>query len=110
TARTRFGFYMYCVGESETVSRFTSMSVPRIQITIYQISGTIAACAGILMYSEMNAMNVSFGSSYLIQAILVAVLSGVDPYGGKGRIILVVLAAMAMQEVQTGINLTLSAW
>lgn len=45
-----------------------------------------------------------------IQAILVAVLSGVDTYGGRGRIALVILAVAAMQQVQTGINMALGRW
>jgi simple sugar transport system permease protein len=110
TLRTRFGFRMYSLGASEKVSRFARMNVERVQVSTYVLSGFTASVAGLVMFAGTNAANVSFGSSYLIQAILVAVLSGVDPYGGRGRIALVVLAVAAMQQVQTGINMALGRW
>lgn len=110
TLRTRFGFRMYSVGASDKVSRFARLDVERVQVSTYMLSGVIASIAGLVMFASTNAANVSFGSSYLIQAILVAVLTGVDPYGGRGRIALVILAVAAMQQVQTGINMALGRW
>lgn len=110
TLRTRFGFQMYSVGASAKVSRFARISVEQVQISTYMISGVVAAIAGLVMFASTNAANVSFGSSYLIQAILVAVLAGIHPYGGRGRIALVILAVAAMQEIQTGINMALGRW
>lgn len=110
TVRTRFGFRMYSVGASEKVSRFARIDVQRVQVRTYILSGFIASVAGLLMFARTDAANVSFGSSYLIQAILVAVLSGISPYGGRGRIALVVLAVASMQQLQTGINLALGRW
>lgn len=110
TLRTPFGFRMYAVGASTRVSRYARLDVERVQITTYMLSGFIASVAGLVMFASTNAANVSFGSSFLIQAILVAVLSGVDPYGGRGRIALVILSVAAMQQVQTGINMALGRW
>lgn len=110
TLRTRFGFRMYALGASEKVSRFARIDVEQVQVRTYVLSGLIASIAGLIMFAGTNAANVSFGSSFLIQAILVAVLTGVDPYGGRGRIVLVILAVAAMQQVQTGINLALGRW
>lgn len=110
TLRTRFGFQMYSLGASAKVSRFARIRVEQVQIRTYLLSGVIASIAGLVMFAGTDAANVSFGSSYLIQAILVAVLTGVDPYGGRGRIALVVLAVAAMQQMQTGINMALGRW
>lgn len=110
TLRTRFGFRLYSVGASEKVSRFARIDVERVQITTYVLSGLLAATAGLVMFAGTNAANVSFGSSYLIQAILVAVLTGIDTNGGRGRIVLVLLSVAAMQQVQTGINMALGRW
>lgn len=109
-SKTRIGFQMYAVGGSERVSRFARMNVSRIQIITYLLSALIASFAGVLMFAETNAANVSFGSSFLIQAILVAVVSGVDPYGGRGRLLLIIPAVAIMQLIQSGINLAFSGW
>ncbi len=110
TTRTERGFQAYAVGESTKVARFARMPVERVQISVYVCSGGLAAFAGILMFANTNAANVSFGSSYLMQAILVAVISGIDPYGGTGRISMIIFGALAMQELQTGINMVLGGW
>lgn len=110
TTRTRFGFTMYAVGASDKVSRFARLNVEQVQVRTYILSGVIASIAGLIMFAGTNAANVSFGSSYLILAILIAVLSGVEPYGGKGRVLLVLLAVVAMQQVQTGINMAFGRW
>lgn len=110
TLKTRFGFQMYAVGASSRVSRFARHDVARVQIRTYMLSGLIASVAGLVMFAGSNAANVSFGSSLLIQAILVAVLCGIDPYGGRGRIVLVIFAVAIMQQVQSGINLALGRW
>lgn len=110
TLRTKFGFRMYAVGASQKVSRFARVDVEQVQVRTYVLSGVIASVAGLIMYAGTNAANVSFGSSYLILAILVAVLTGVDPYGGRGRVALVILSVAAMQQIQTGINLAAGRW
>ncbi|MDO5700581.1 MAG: ABC transporter permease [Bowdeniella nasicola] len=110
TTRTKLGFRMYAVGESTKVARFARMPVERVQIVVYACSGVLAALAGLMMMASTNAANVSFGSSYLMQAILVAVIAGIDPYGGTGRIAMIAVGALAMQELQTGINMLLGGW
>ncbi|GAA2179831.1 ABC transporter permease [Brooklawnia cerclae] len=110
TQRTRLGFRLYAIGESTRVSRFARMRVERDQVIAYMISGLFASLAGILLFAGLNAANVSFGSSYLTQALLIAVIAGMDPYGGSGRVGMVALAAIAAQELQTGLNMVLGGW
>ncbi|MDO5644791.1 MAG: ABC transporter permease [Dermabacter sp.] len=110
TMKTRLGFQMYAVGESAKVARFARLPVDRITMLVYCCSGTLAAVAGLLMFSSTNSANVSFASSYLMQAILIAVVAGIDPYGGAGRMWMIIIGAVAMQELQTGINMVLGTW
>lgn len=110
TLKTRFGFRMYATGESNKVARFARLPVDRTLLIVYSTSGLLAAVAGLLMFSSTNAANVSFASSYLMQAILIAVVAGIDPYGGAGRLWVILLGAIAMQTLQTGINMVLGSW
>lgn len=110
TLKTQFGFRMYAIGESSKVARFARLPVDRTILIVYAVSGALAAAAGLLMFSSTNAANVSFASSYLMQAILVAVIAGMDPYGGAGRLWMIAFGAIAMQELQTGINMILGTW
>lgn len=110
TTKSRWGYRAYMLGESEVASRFGRLPVARIQVMTYLASGTLAACAGLIVVARTNAANVSFGSSFLVLAILVAVLAGIDPYGGGGRLILIVLSMAVMQQLSTGLNMVLGGW
>lgn len=110
TTRTKWGFRAYLLGASEVASRYGRLPVDRVQMTTYMTSGVLAASAGLIVVARTNAANVSFGSSFLVLAILVAVLAGIDPYGGAGRIMLVVLSMAAMQQLSTGLNMALRGW
>ena len=108
TGMRRWGFRAYVVGASETVARYSRLDVRRIQVVTYVIAGMLSAMAGLSTLATTNAASVSFGTSYLLLAILVAVLAGMDPYGGAGRLVGVPLAMMAMQQLSTGINMILA--
>lgn len=110
TTRTPWGFRTYMVGSSSRVSRFARAPVERIQLAAYVASGLLASLAGLVILARTNAANVDFGSSYLLLAILVSVLAGVNPYGGSGRIFYTVFAVAAVQQLSTGLNMALAGW
>lgn len=108
TRTTRWGFTAYTVGASDKVSRYARLPVERIQVSAYLISGGLAATAGLVALSRTSSISVGFGSSYLLLAILVAVLAGISPYGGVGRLLAVPIAMAVMQQVSTGLNMALA--
>jgi simple sugar transport system permease protein len=65
----------------------------------------LSATAGLLNLGITNSANVDFGTSYVLLAVLLAVLGGIAPSGGAGRIAGVVLAAFILQFLSTGLNL-----
>jgi simple sugar transport system permease protein len=58
-----------------------------------------------VIMSRANSAKADYGSSYLLLAVLIAVLGGVNPYGGYGRVIGVVLAVLSMQFLSSGLNM-----
>jgi simple sugar transport system permease protein len=107
TGYRRWGFRAYMVGSSDVVARYSRINVRRVQIMAYTASGVLSAGAGLLILARTNAASVTFGTTYLLLAILVAVLAGINPYGGSGRLLAVPLAMAAMQQVSTGMNMAL---
>jgi simple sugar transport system permease protein len=69
------------------------------------IIGALSAFAGILMTSRLNSAKADNGSSYTMQAILIAVLGGIDPNGGKGNIQGVVIATVLVQMISTWLSM-----
>lgn len=107
--RTAFGLKLYLIGTNEKAARFSGIDVPRTLIGAYVLSGLLAAVVAIIFLGRNNSAKWDFAPSYVLQAILVAVLAGVNPAGGSGRLAGIVLAILALQFVSTGLNMLLLA-
>ncbi|MDD4080430.1 MAG: ABC transporter permease [Eubacteriales bacterium] len=102
--RTTFGTKIYLLGTNPTAARFSGLKNHRLIISTYMISGITAALGGLVMLANYNSARANYGGVYVLQCILVVVLGGVSPTGGKGRISGVVLAIVLLRMLETGIN------
>lgn len=103
--RTPFGQRVYLVGDNLTAARFAGIDTDRILLRTYALSGAISSLAGIIMVGRTNSVNADYGAYYLLLAILVAVLGGVSPSGGSGRLSGLLLAVICLQFLSSGLNL-----
>ena len=103
-ARTSFGKKIYMIGTNENVARFSGVKVDQMLIKTYAISGICAAIGGMIMLANYNSARSDYGSVYTLQCILIVVLGGVDPKGGRGKISGVMLAIILLRLLETGLN------
>jgi simple sugar transport system permease protein len=103
--RTLFGKNIYLYGENKTVALFSGMRTHSHIVKTYTVSGFLAGIGGLMMMARVNSAKVGYGSSYLLQAILVCVLGGLNPDGGRGRLSGVVLGILVLQMLQSGFTL-----
>lgn len=103
--RTGFGIKLRMYGTNPLAARFAAINIDAMLIKTYILSGGLAAIAGMVVMSRANSAKADYGSSYLLLAVLIAVLGGVNPYGGYGRVIGVVLAVLSMQFLSSGLNM-----
>jgi simple sugar transport system permease protein len=115
--RTPFGVRLYMIGSNEEATRYSGVDTRRTLLMVYVLSSLLAAIAAVIMMARFNSTNASYGESYLLITILAAVLGGVDPFGGFGRVIGLVLALVVLQTVSSGMNamgvnshLTVAIW
>ncbi|HIT70098.1 MAG TPA: ABC transporter permease [Candidatus Aphodomonas merdavium] len=102
--RTAYGKKLYMMGTSENVARFSGVKVDAMLIKTYCISGVLAALGGMIMLANYNSARADYGSVYTLQCILIIVLGGVSPTGGRGKISGVLLAIVLLRLLETGIN------
>ena len=114
---TRFGQTLNMLGSNEVATRYSGIDTRRTIVSTYMISSLLAAIAGVVMMSRFNSANASYGESYLLVTILAAVLGGVSPSGGFGKMGGLVLALVILQLISTCFNLldfsqflTLAIW
>jgi len=103
--RTAFGLRVTMYGANPLAALYAAIDVNRMLLKVYALAGVLSAVAGLVVMSRANSAKADYGSSYLLLAVLIAVLGGVNPYGGHGRIIGVVLAVLSMQFLSSGLNM-----
>ena len=103
--RTAFGLRATMYGANPMAALYAAIDTSRLLLRVYVMSGVFAAVAGLVIMSRANSAKADYGSSYLLLAVLIAVLGGVNPYGGRGRVIGVVLAVLSMQFLSSGLNM-----
>jgi simple sugar transport system permease protein len=57
------------------------------------------------MLSRFNSVRVGHGEALLLVTVLACFLGGVDPFGGFGRVVPVVIALVILQVLSSGLNL-----
>lgn len=103
--RKKFGLEIYLMGTNEKAARFTGIQTKKMIVKAHMLGGLLAAIAGIIMSSRTISAKADYGSSYTLQCILVAVLGGVDPSGGFGKVTGVVMAILTLQFLSSGFNI-----
>lgn len=103
--RTAFGLRVTMYGANPRAAFFAAIDIDRVLLKVYALAGLFSSVAGLVIMSRANSAKADYGSSYLLLAVLIAVLGGVNPYGGYGRVIGVVLAVLSMQFLSSGLNM-----
>lgn len=104
-ARTRHGFSVYMIGSNIRAAEYAGLHTKRTLVLIYTLSGVICAVAGILMAGSFNSVRVGHGEALLLVTVLACFLGGIDPFGGFGRVLPVVIALVILQALSSGLNL-----
>lgn len=104
-SRTRHGFSVRMIGSNIRAAAYSGLHTKRTLVLIYALSGLMCAVAGILMLSRFNSVRVGHGEALLLVTVLACFLGGVDPFGGFGRVLPVVIALIVLQVLSSGLNL-----
>jgi len=102
--RRPYGMKLQLLGSNPTASRYGGINNTVVLLKTYALSGLLASIAGLVMIALTNSAKADYGTSYILQAILVVVLGGVNPNGGFGKIAGVVMAVLTLQFLSSGLN------
>ncbi len=104
-SKTRFGSELYLLGANPKAAVFAGLKKVRLLVTTYMLSGLLGAVAGLIMMARSNSAKADYGISYTMQSILLAVLGGVSPAGGRGTVGGVVMAILVLQLISSALNM-----
>ncbi len=104
-SKTTLGYKIKMLGTNPKATVFSGLNNVRLTIYTYMMGGVLASISGIIMLGRFNSAKADYGASYTMQTILIAVMGGVDPNGGKGNIKGVVVAVFIIQMVSSWLNM-----
>lgn len=84
--RTRFGRYVFAVGGNPSAAELSGLSVDRIRIAVFTLSGLAAGIAAAIGVSRISSGQPLAGSGLELQAIAAIVLGGTSINGGIGAV------------------------
>jgi ribose transport system permease protein len=102
---TRFGRALYAIGGNALAARLTGMPVKRHLVTVYALSGVLAALAGLVVIARVNAADSGTGEELLLTAIAAVCLGGTSLFGGAGGIVGTAIGALILALVVNGMNM-----
>ncbi|HNR35024.1 MAG TPA: ABC transporter permease [Candidatus Hydrogenedentes bacterium] len=86
-SHTLFGRHALAVGANAEAARLSGIRVPAITITVFALSGMLAAAAGAIQCARLGAADPNAGSGFELQAIAAAVIGGTSLMGGRGSVV-----------------------
>ncbi len=102
---TVYGHQLEFMGTNEIASKYAGINNLKVTLLTYMTSGILGAIGGILISSHYNSAKSDYGKSYTLLTLLIVVLGGTDPDGGKSNVIGVALAVILLQLVSSAFNI-----
>lgn len=85
--KTPFSRKLYAVGGNPNAAQASGINVKRIVLTAYILSGVLSAVGGLVLSGRMGSAVSHMTKDNLMYAFAAAVIGGVSPFGGQGRVI-----------------------
>ncbi len=102
---TRFGRHVYSIGSNKEATRLAGVDVKKVTLSVYILSGVLAAVTGIIFAAQMASGSPVAGEGYEMNAITAAVVGGTSMSGGKGNLLGTFLGAVIMGILSNIMNL-----
>ncbi len=104
-SKTRFGTYIYALGNNEVSARFAGIPTKRYINLVYVIAGMLSALAGMILIARLDSAQPTIGKGYEFDAIAAVVVGGTSLSGGKGSLFGTVLGVLIIAMLNNSLNL-----
>ncbi|WP_369036821.1 MULTISPECIES: sugar ABC transporter permease [Streptomyces] len=104
--RTPYGRQVLALGGGVEAARRAGVDVTRVRVSVFMVSGTLAAVGGLFVASRFtSASQVSGSGMLLINAVAAAVIGGTSLFGGRGSTWSALLGVLIIQSIASGMAL-----
>jgi ribose transport system ATP-binding protein len=113
--RTGLGRGFRAAGSDPVKANRMGVSVPRMRLAAALAAGTLAAIAGVVLYSKTGIGDANTGQALTLASVTAIVIAGASIFGGSGSAIAVLAAGLLLQTITNsltflGLNLSWQYW
>ena len=102
---TVFGRMLYAIGGNRGASRLAGMRVDLMTTSVYVLSGSLSAFAGVIIASQLFAGSATVGSDAALASISAVILGGAALTGGVGGIPGTMVGVLVLGTISDGMAL-----
>jgi len=103
---TIIGRSIYAIGGNPEAARISGISIRKVTLLVYTISGILCAVGGMILLMRMDAMQNTAGSGIELEAIAAVVIGGTSiAEGGAGSIYMTALGTIIYGVILNGLNI-----
>ncbi len=103
--RTTWGRHVFASGGNAEAARLSGIRVGLIRGSVFALSGTTAALAGVMAASQVGTAQAGNGTGLELAGIATTVLGGTSIFGGEGAIWRTVLGVLLLAMIGNGFDL-----
>jgi D-xylose transport system permease protein len=105
-ARTRFGRYLYAIGNSAEAARRAGVSLGWNRLWAFTLTGLTAGIAGVVYASRLGSISNNIdGGTLVLYAVAAAVIGGASLFGGRGKMVFALLGGIVIATIYNGMGL-----
>lgn len=102
---TAWGRLVRATGSNVTAVEFAGIRVRRYILSVYAVSGVLAALAGVFVAARTSSGSATVGDGQELDAIAACVIGGASLAGGKGSVVKAVFGALVLALIGNIMNL-----
>lgn len=102
-SRSKFGLHTYAIGGNKEAALRAGIPVARRTITIYLLSATFAAFAGLVYNVRFTNGAANAGEAMLLDTVAAVVIGGASLFGGAGTVIGTLIGALIISVLANGL-------
>ena len=103
--KTTYGRRIYATGCNAVCAKLVGVNTVKIKMSVYAISGFLAALAGLMMISRVDSAQPTLGDGYELDAIAAVALGGTSMSGGRGKITGTIAGVLIIAVLNNGLNI-----
>jgi rhamnose transport system permease protein len=99
------GRQLYAMGNNKEAALFAGINVKNVKLWLFILSGLIAALAGVIFTARFSSARPDNALGFELDVVTVVLLGGVNIFGGRGRLLGVILAIFIVAVIRNVLSL-----